>query len=113
MPRFTLRGSLGRTWKLGTALPVNTSIDLRYVGPARLSFDPALDRHAGNLLETRLQVGVKLGRVAVGLQATNLLGSEANTFALGNPLRLSTARQFIPQTPRTLGLTLTFLPASH
>ena len=113
VPRFTLRGSLGRTWTLGRDFPVDASIGLRYVGPARLSFDPALDRHAGNLLETRLQVGAKLGRVAVGLQATNLLGSEANTFALGNPLRVSTARQFIPQTPRTLGLTLRLLPASH
>ena len=52
-------------------------------------------------------------RIAVGLHATNLLGSEANTFALGNPLRVTTARQFIPQTPRTLGLTLRLLPASH
>lgn len=113
VPRFTLRGSLGRRWTLGTVLPVNASVDLRYVGPARLSFDPALDRRVGNLLETRVQVSVMLGRIAIGLQATNLLGSEANTFALGNPLRVSTARQFIPQTPRTLGLTLRLHPAPH
>ena len=111
VPRYTLRGSLSRNWTLG-AVPLSARTDLRYVGPARLSFDPALDRRAGNLLETRLFFGAQWGRIGVGLQATNLLGSEINTFALGNPLRLLATRQYIPQRPRTLGLTVRLLPAT-
>ena len=108
VPRYTLRGSLSRNWTLG-AIPFSARADLRYVGPARLSFDPALDREAGQLLETRLFIGARWGRVRVGVQATNLLGSEANRFALGNPLRVLATRQYIPQTPRTVGITIGLL----
>ena len=109
VPRYTLRGSLAKDWKLG-GIPVGAGIDLRYVGPSRLSFDPNLDRRAGNILETRLNLALRSGRTEVGLYVSNLFGSEANTFALGNPLRTANARQFIPQTPRTVGLTLRLRP---
>lgn len=110
VPRYTLRGSLRREWALGT-IPVSASADLRYVGPARLSFDPALDRRAGDVLETHLGLGGQWGRIALGLQVTNLFGADANTFALGNPLRVLATRQYIPQAPRTVGLTIRLLPA--
>jgi outer membrane receptor protein involved in Fe transport len=112
VPRYTLRGSLSREWTLGTT-PLTAQADLRYVGSARLSFDPALARRSGNLLETRLNVGMRLSGIELGFHVANLFGSEANTFALGNPLRVANARQFITQAPRTFGFTLRLLRSSQ
>ena len=105
VPRFTLRGSLSREWIIG-AVPVDAGFDLRYVGPARLSFDPALDRSVGEVLKTDLRFGIRLAGMQVGLRASNLLGSESNNFAFGNPLRIIASRQYIPQAPRSLSLTV-------
>ena len=108
VPRYTLRGSLSHNWTLG-ATPLTAQADVRYVGPSRLSFDPALDRRAGNLLESRLFVSARLGGVELGVVTTNPLGLEANTFALGNPLRVIAARQYIPQKPRSIAVSVRLL----
>ncbi|QGN55817.1 TonB-dependent receptor [Novosphingobium sp. Gsoil 351] len=108
VPRYTVRGSLSHDWMLGP-IPFSAQADARYLGPARLSFDPVLDRRAGNLLETRLFLGARLGRLALGVVTSNPLGLEANTFALGNPLRVIASRQYIPQKPRSIALSVRLL----
>ena len=72
---------------------------LRYVGPARLSFDPTLDRPMGDLLESRIEATVAIDGFETAIAVNNLFDSKADSFAFGNPMRISTARQYTPQDP--------------
>jgi outer membrane receptor protein involved in Fe transport len=103
VPEYTLRGSLTRQFEVAGA-PALVELRLRYLGPARLSFDPAIDRPMGEVLETGLRAEMTLGGIAFELAADNLLGGSADTFAFGNPLRFALGRQFTPQAPRRVSL---------
>lgn len=105
VPDYTLRGAIGHAFRLGNA-PASLKLQLRYLGPARLSFDPALDRSMGRVLESRLDGRVRFDRLELGLQIANLFDRSADTFAYGNPLRFKVLRQFTPQRPRRGSLTL-------
>ncbi|WP_336980748.1 TonB-dependent receptor [Altererythrobacter fulvus] len=103
VPEYTLRAALAYSFALGDA-EASLRVRLRYVGPARLSFDPAVDRPIGNYLESGLQARIDLGRVDFSLDLDNLFASSADQFAFGNPLRFSAMRQYTPQAPTSLSL---------
>ncbi|MBO0749070.1 MAG: TonB-dependent receptor, partial [Porphyrobacter sp.] len=109
VPSWTLRTVLRHGFRLG-AWQSTVSASARYVGPARLSFDPALDRPMGNYLETGLALEARRDRWAIGLEGRNLLNARGDSFAYGNPLRIFAAPQYIRQDPFSLRLSLTLLP---
>lgn len=106
VPEYTLRGGVAHTVSLGSA---STTIraTLRYLGPMHLSFDPALDRPMGNLLESRLEANTDWHGYTLGIGIDNFLARKADTFAFGNPLRFSIGPQFTPQQPLHVSFSLT------
>lgn len=107
VPRYTLRGALRYRTTLGSA-EASARLGLRYAGPARMSFDPLLDRKMGDVLDTTLELHLTRGPWDFALDASNLLDGRADTFAYGNPYRYVTMDQFTPQRPRTLMLTASY-----
>ncbi|WP_324062934.1 TonB-dependent receptor [Novosphingobium sp.] len=101
VPEYTLRTALRRDFKLG-AFDAWARLSLRYIGPARMSFDPAIDRGMGDLVESALEMRMKRNRWELGLSVQNLLNDKGNVFAFGNALRYRLTRQFSPQQPPTI-----------
>lgn len=103
VPEYTVRGALRHDFTLA-GLDAWAKAGLRYVGPARMSFDAALDRAMGNYVESNLEVHLAHAGWQVALSVQNLLGDKGNVFAFGNPLRYRTMAQFTPQAPTTIYL---------
>ena len=108
-PRYTLRGWLRHEWTVGET-GLSAQLDLRYLGPSRLSFDPVLDRPAGKVFESRSGLAIRSKNVEIGASIDNILGNAANLFAYGNPLRIAGGDQFIPQRPRSFLLSVRLVP---
>lgn len=106
VPDYTLRGAVRHDFRIA-GLDAWARAGLRYVGPARMSFDPAIDRHMGNLIESELEMHVTRGAWQMSLSAQNLLGDKGNVFAFGNALRYRTMDQYSPQQPTTVSLGVT------
>ncbi|HEY8004556.1 MAG TPA: TonB-dependent receptor, partial [Phenylobacterium sp.] len=77
-----------------------------YVGPARLTFDPAFSARTDPVVDAELLAEVVSGHWTAGLFVTNPANSSSNTFAYGNPFTFGQVRQVTPQRPRTIGLRL-------
>lgn len=105
VPEYTLRGAIQRKFELGWG-DSSVRLALRYVGPSRLSFDPAIDRPMGKLLESSFEWKLALDTATLTFRIENLLGRKDDTFAFGNSLRFSTSRQFTPQPPTRISLNL-------
>jgi outer membrane receptor protein involved in Fe transport len=105
IPAYTLRGTLSRKWVVGS-LRAELDLALRYLGPARLSFQPQLDLPMGNYFETSLEGHVQLDRLRISLTLENLFGTKADTLPYGNPLRIASMRQYTPQRPTAISLQL-------
>lgn len=105
VPRVTARLALSRTMALGNA-DMQLRASLRYVGPQRLSFDPAIDRPMGSYIDTRLEARTSFKGLRVSIAADNLFGGARDSFAYGNPLRFATIRQYTPQRPGSISLSL-------
>jgi iron complex outermembrane receptor protein len=105
VPDFVLRGALSRAFAVGDG-EARIKASLRYTGPARLSFDPVVDRRMGNVLESSLDAQFASGSWLWSAGIDNLLGASADTFAYGNPLRFGLTRQRTPQRPRTVSFGL-------
>ncbi|QSR17152.1 TonB-dependent receptor [Novosphingobium sp. KA1] len=103
VPEYTARAALRRDFTLG-ALGLWARLSARYVGPARMSFDPDLDRHMGDYVESSFELHLAHGPWQLALTAQNLLGDKGNVFAFGNPLRYRTMDQYTPQAPTTVFL---------
>lgn len=103
VPRVTARTELSRRFAIGSGAGL-VRLSLRYVGPERLSFDPAIDREMGSYIESGIEAQARFGHLRLSLAADNLLGNASNAFAFGNPLRFAAGRQYTPQRPRTLSL---------
>ncbi len=101
VPEFTLRGTLTHSFALA-GQPAMLTARIRYIGPARLSFDPAINRPMGKVLESSLSARARLSGMDVELAIENLFDRRSDTFAYGNPLRFATTRQYTPQTPLTV-----------
>ena len=106
VPSWTIRGAFAHDIALG-GWDATISVGGRYVGPARLSFDPALDRRMGDYLETDAAVAARRGSWVFRVEGRNLLDSRGDSFAYGNPLRLFSRRQFVRQEPLSIALSAT------
>lgn len=109
VPSWTARAQLIHDFSVSDWL-ATVSAEARYVGPARLSFDPALDRPMGNYLETGAGFRVSRGRLAVALDATNLFNARGDSFAYGNPLRILAGNQYVRQDPFEVKLSFILQP---
>lgn len=105
VPRYVLRGGLTHEFRLGKGT-ASLGLHLRWLGPARLSFDPALDRRMGRVLESRLEGHFALDRLELALSIDNPLDRSSDTFAFGNPLRFAATHQYTPQQPLSASLSL-------
>ncbi len=103
VPKFTVRAALRHDFTLGS-LAAWAKLGVRYVGPARMSFDPDLDRPMGDYVESNFELHLERGAWQVALTVQNLLGDKGNVFAFGNALRYRTMPQFTPQGPATVFL---------
>ena len=91
-----------RQWDL------NADLRLNYVGPARLSFDTVLDRSMGDTLSSSMGISAARGALALSFKLDNVFGARSDSFAYGNPLRIFTARQYVPQAPTSFRFTLSY-----
>ena len=105
VPGFTVRASLTHGFTIGNA-DARVGFQLRYLGPARLSFEPALDRKMGDVLESRLTASAAFDGFELAFEIENLLGRADDTFAFGNQLRIFSGYQFTPLRPRTMSLSV-------
>jgi outer membrane receptor protein involved in Fe transport len=109
VPAYTARlGALRAFPMLGGAAELGG--DLRQIGPGRLSFDPELDRRIAPRLETGLSGEIRWSHVLAAIRIDNLANARSDTYAYGNPFRLTTSPQFVPMRPRTVLLSLGFRP---
>ena len=108
VPEYALRATVERKWMVRSA-EAKAGLNLRYVGPARLSFQPELDLPMGDYLESSLTSQVRFDRLLLGLEVRNLFGLKADTFPFGNPLRAAALiRQYTPQRPSSISLSVAF-----
>lgn len=77
-----------------------------YVGPARLTFDPALSARTDPVVDAELLAEVAARRWSASLFVSNPADASGNTFAYGNPFTFGQVRQITPQRPRTVGMRL-------
>ena len=105
VPNFVVRGAVSRGFVLGTG-QANLKASLRYTGPARLSFDPVVDRPMGEVLDSSFDAQFATGSWLWAASIDNIFGTSADTFAFGNPLRFAFTRQRTPQRPRTVSLSV-------
>ena len=109
VPNMTFRVALLHDFYLGD-WDMGARAQLNYFGSARLSFDPALDRKMGKIIDAVAELRGSRGPFGVALEVLNLFDGRHDTFAYGNPLRVRTMPQFTPQQPRTFRLTLSYRP---
>ena len=92
--------------------PLRDDLSLRlmarasYVGPVRLTFDPAFSRRTDPVIESELLAELARGRLSGGVFVSNPTNASGNTFAYGNPFTFGQVRQVTPQRPRTVGVRL-------
>ncbi len=100
-----LSGALALSWRGSIAddIAMVAALDLSRTGRTRLTFTDAIRQGPVTLLNGR--VGFDLaGGWTVGLSMENMLDTQANQFAFGNPFTLSAGPQTTPPRPRTVGL---------
>ena len=95
------RLKLAYAWQLGAA-DAGLFVAGRYVGHARISFDPGLARSMGGYWT--VDAGLTLSRAPwrAALTVSNLLDGKGDSFGFGNPFSFRTERQRTPIRPRTL-----------
>jgi hypothetical protein len=105
VPDVALRGAIDRRFELG-AWTLHAALRVQAVGPARLSFDPELDRR----IPARQVVGLGISAERSGWKAhvdlDNALNSHADSFGFGNPFSVRITPQRTPIRPRGLSLTI-------
>ena len=105
VPEYALRGAVRHDFSLWQA-NAWIRLQLRYIGPARLSFDPELDRPMGHVLESRIEGHLLTDGFDFALTINNPLGRKSDVFAFGNSLRFATMRQHTPQQPARILLSV-------
>ena len=77
-----------------------------YVGEARLSFDPGLDRESEAVPFTTLSWSASRDVWTWRVAIDNLTDTRADSFAFGNPFTIAATAQHTPVQPRTLSLSI-------
>jgi outer membrane receptor protein involved in Fe transport len=106
VPDYVARAGVSRSLQVAGG-EASVALRLRYVGPARLSFDPQVDRPIGAHLEARVESLFHVGRFEITASIDNLFGETDTLFAFGNSLRFAAMRQYVPMAPRTITMALT------
>ncbi len=88
------------------AQPAWLSGSLGYVGASSLIFSSADQSPMGDYWASDLAAGVDFEDWSVTLRLDNVLGSEGNTFAYGNPFLVGVTEVNTPQRPRSLAVSL-------
>ncbi|TPG42869.1 TonB-dependent receptor [Sphingomonas koreensis] len=107
VPNVTVRGLLGYRFDIAD-WTVRLAGQGNYIGSARLSFDPDLDRQMGEYAVFALSSTATAGPWSVTARLDNLFDTAGDSFAFGNPFSIRDARQFTPLRPRTLIVSLGF-----
>ncbi|GFZ84594.1 MULTISPECIES: TonB-dependent receptor domain-containing protein [Sphingobium] len=82
-------------------------VNLAYLGPSRLSFDPGLDRRMGDYALANADLALRRKDWSIRLSGSNLLDCKADSFAFGNPFALARGTQYTPLRPRQWAVGLT------
>ncbi len=85
-------------------VPFRAFMSARYIGSARLSFDPSISRPMGDFWVADIGTDITTGNWKAGITVTNLLDQREDSFGFGNPFTLRIIDQRTPQQPRTLTL---------
>ncbi len=104
-PDMTARFSLTQNFELGTWHSI-VSGQANYIGRARLTFDPDIDRSMGRYATTSLAASFSKRWATLGVQLDNLFDFRGNSFAFGNPFSIRTTDQYVPLRPRTITLSV-------
>lgn len=103
LPDYAGRLKLSLDVPLGD-LATNWFVAARYVGSARLSFDPDLARSMGDYWLADAGFSLAAGPWRSVLTIANLTDRRGNSFGFGNPFSLRQADQRTPAQPRTLSI---------
>ena len=107
VPNVTLRGLLSYRFALG-GWTVRLIGQGNYVGAARLSFDPDLDRHMGEYAVFAAAATARRGPWSLTARIDNLFHIAGDSFAFGNPFSIRLGPQYTPLRPRTLSVSVGF-----
>lgn len=107
VPNLTLRGLLGYRFDLG-GWTVRLIGQGNYVGAARLSFDPDLDRHMGKYALFAAAATARRGHWSATARIDNLFDIAGDSFAFGNPFSIRQGAQYTPLMPRTVSVSVGF-----
>ena len=105
VPHLALRAHLSRKFQIGP-LAAEIQAGAHYTGATHLSFDPALDRRTGGYLTFDAGLDVSGGAWSLAISGENLGNSTEDSFAFGNPYRISFAPQRTPLRPATVSFQL-------
>lgn len=105
LPDYAGRLKLGYAWRLGEA-DAGLFVAARYVGRARISFDPELARSMGGYWTADAGLTLSDAPWRVALTISNLLDGKGDSFGFGNPFSFRSERQRTPIRPRTLAFRL-------
>ncbi len=103
VPDYSARIGVTRRFSL-ISLPASGYLTARYIGQTRLSFDPALDRPAGDYVTIGTGVTLADGPRHWSMDIENLLDGRGNSFGFGNPFTLAATTQTVPIRPRAITL---------
>lgn len=105
VPNVALRTGATRRFTLPHWV-IDAGIHATYIGRARLSFDPGLDRLMGNYALTDLSLAARSGGWMLAGTVANLFNSRADSFAFGNPFSVHMQNQYTPLRPRAFQMTI-------
>ncbi|WP_298670688.1 TonB-dependent receptor [uncultured Sphingomonas sp.] len=78
-----------------------------YIGPARLTFDPRLDRRMGDYAIVAAAATISRDHLILTARLDNLFDINGDSFAFGNPFSFMSGRQFTPLRPRAITVSIT------
>jgi len=101
LPDYTGRLKVGYAWQVADA-DAGLFVTGRYVGHARISFDPGLARSMGGYWTADAGMTLSMAPWRVALTVSNLFDGKGDSFGFGNPFSFRVERQRTPIRPRTL-----------
>ncbi len=105
VPGYRVNFDVTRAFSLG-AWEANLTTHGAFIGPARLSLDPGLDRPFGHTFTLDLAASARRGPWTFGLTLLNLFDSHADTHPYGNPFSIRNTDQHVPLRPSSLSFSI-------
>ena len=104
-PDVTFRASADYRFDMGS-WKVWLNAQGNYIGPARLTFDPRLDRRMGDYAIIAAAASISRDHLTLTARLDNLFDINGDSFAFGNPFSFTSARQFTPLRPRAITVSI-------